>query len=130
MRRLMVQYPSRYRQMGTPNYRFNGGSRMPLDIAVTDEEFLVTADIPGVNPESVEVKFEEGILHLRAQIEGEKDASTVVRERRLGSVSRSFRIPDSVEADAIEAWAENGVLTVRLPKAEAARPKQIEVKAR
>lgn len=130
MRRLLVRTPRGVRRMRVPSYRFNGGSRMPLDIAVHDEEYIVTADVPGVDPDAVEVKFEDGILGLRAKLEVDTEASTVVRERPVGTIGRSIRIPDSVDANEIEAWVENGVLTVRLPKAEAARPKRIEVKPR
>lgn len=128
MRRVLVRYP--HRRMSRPEHRFNGGTRMPLDIAVEDEALLVTADIPGVSAENVEVKYEDGVLHLKANLNSEISESTVVRERPVGSIGRSIRIPETIVAEGIEAWVENGVLNVRLPKAEEALPKRIEVQAR
>lgn len=103
--------------------------RLPLDIVTTEEAFVITAYVPGVNPEQVEITFEGEELTIRGEfprVEGE----FVKRELYRGAFERrlSFNVP--VNADAIEATYEHGVLTLRMPKAEAVRPKQIKVIAK
>ena len=101
-----------------------------VDITEEDEAYLVKAELPGFPKEEVKVDVEEGVLHLRAEHKEEKEEKKDnyhLRERRFGSFSRSFRLPDHVAADKVEASMENGVLTVKLPKTEEAAPRRIDV---
>lgn len=103
--------------------------RLPLDIVASEEAFVITAYVPGVNPEQVEITFEGEELAIRGEFP-KPEGEFVKRELYRGAFERrlSFNVP--VNADAIEATYEHGILTLRVPKAEAVRPKQIKVVAK
>ena len=104
-------------------------SRLPLDVVATEDAFVITAYVPGVNPENVEITFEGEELTIRGEfpaLEGE----SIKRELFRGPFERRLTINVPVNADEIEASHEQGVLTLRVPKAEAIRPKQIKVVAK
>lgn len=105
--------------------------RLPLDVYTTAEEVVITANVPGVKPEDVEITFEGDVLtikgHLPAPLE---NVEYVMRERRFGPFSRSLTFNVPVNTENIEATFEHGVLTIVVPKAEAIRPKQIKVMAK
>ena len=105
-----------------------------VDLRERDGTFDITVELPGIDPDEIEVKLTDGMLTIRGEKkeETEKDeADYHLSERRYGSFQRSFSLPDSVDAEKIEAAFANGVLTVTLPKTEKARAseKRIEVKA-
>jgi HSP20 family protein len=98
-----------------------------------DNAFEITAELPGVDEKNIEVKLANGVLTIKGQKEEdkvEKKDNFHLRERRFGSFARSIRVPDTVDANKIEANFKKGVLTVTLPKTpEAQKPvKKIEVK--
>jgi HSP20 family protein len=96
-------------------------SVLPLvDVLETENEFLIFADVPGVRPEDVDVRFEKGELALH----GRRPA---VRESEATAYHRSFAVADTVAADKITADLRSGVLTIHLPKIEAVKPKRIAV---
>jgi len=104
-------------------------ARPRVDILETDQEVLLIADMPGVRPTDVDVRFENGEL----TIHGRRMPSNAGKKRALWEYEpahyhRAFRLSEDVAADRIEAELKNGVLTVRLPKAEAAKPRRINVK--
>ena len=101
-----------------------------VDIYETENELVVKADLPDVNPQDLDIRVENNILTIR----GERKFATKVNEdnylrieRAYGSFSRSFSLANSVKSDAIKADYQNGVLTLSLPKREEAKPKQIKV---
>jgi HSP20 family protein len=103
-----------------------------LDIAERPDAYLVAVEVPGVKPEDLDITLEGGVL----TVEGERrfqDESTDRQwhrvERRYGAFRRSITLPSQVKADAIEASFQDGLLRVLVPKAEAAMPKRIEVRA-
>jgi HSP20 family protein len=103
-----------------------------LDIAERPDAYLVTVEVPGVKPEDLDITLEGGVL----TVQGERrfqDESTDQQwhrvERRYGAFRRSITLPSQVKADKIEASFDNGLLRVLVPKAEAAMPKRIEVRA-
>ncbi len=102
-----------------------------VDIQESDDAFTLYADIPGVNPEDIDVSMDNGILTIKGERksvkETEKDTYKRV-ERQYGLFYRRFTLPDTANAEAIEAHAENGVLKVTIPKQEVARSRKIEVK--
>lgn len=104
--------------------------RLPLDVAATDEAFVITAYIPSVNPETVEITWEGEELTIRGEFPSVEGNEFVKRELFRGPFERHLTFNVPVNADAIEATYEQGVLTLRLPKAEAVRPKQIKVVAK
>jgi HSP20 family protein len=104
---------------------------LALDVIEEDDEFLVKASVPGVNPDDLEITFNDNILTIKGESKAEeevKEANYHLRERRYGSFSRSISLGTRVSADKIQASYENGVLTLRLPKAEEVKPKRITIK--
>lgn len=102
-----------------------------LDVKETEADVVVKAELPGVKPEDVDVSVSEGVLTIKGENKEEKEEKETNyyrRERRYGSFSRSISLPAAVNADRADAVFENGVLSLTLPKAEEARPKQIKVK--
>ncbi|MDI6693735.1 MAG: Hsp20/alpha crystallin family protein [Anaerolineales bacterium] len=105
---------------------------LALDVAETDDEFLVKASLPGINPDDLEITYNNNVLTIQGEIKEEKDVEQHryhLRERRYGNFSRSISLPATVKADAIQATYEAGVLTLHLPKVEEAKPKRIAVKS-
>jgi len=105
--------------------------RLPIDAYATDGEIVVQAALPGVKPESVEISVEGDTLRIGAELPATLDnVNYTFTERPHGRYSRSLLLNVPVEADKAEAHFDNGLLTLRLPKAEAVKPKQIKVKAK
>ena len=104
-----------------------------VDLYENDDEFIVKAELPGLEPDDVDINISGNTLTLQGQFQSEQQGeqgSVHFRERRYGSFRRAFTLPTHVEADKAEADFKNGVLTIRLPKVEEAKPKQIPVKVR
>lgn len=105
--------------------------RLALDVAETDDAFVIKASVPGVNVEDMEITMTDNTLTIKGELHEDKEideGNYHLRERRTGSFYRSLTLPVPVDAEAIEATNESGVLTVHLPKAETAKPKKIAVK--
>ena len=101
---------------------------LPLDIRQTEEAFWIEASVPGFRPEDMEITLDENVLTIRGtRHEDESKRSYVQRERQLTSVHRHVGLPARVNADEITASYENGVLTLVVPRAQRAQPKQIPV---
>jgi HSP20 family protein len=101
---------------------------LPIDVWATPESFQVSAYLPGVNPEDVEITFEGDELLIRGQLPAAPEgAEFLKRELYHGAFVRrlSFNVP--VDANKIEAHFHNGLLTLSIPKAEAIKPKQIKI---
>lgn len=104
-----------------------------VDIAEHDDEYLVKVELPGVNKDEVKLTLENNILTIRGEKKQEKETKKENYhrvERSYGSFQRSFTLPAAVKSDKIDASYKDGILTVSLPKAEEAKPKQIEVKVK
>lgn len=104
-----------------------------LDVEETEEAFVLHVELPGCRPEDVEVNLEENVLTVTGErrFYDEREAEGFRRiERRFGRFHRAVRLPDRVDPDRVEASFENGLLTVNVPKAEEARPRRIQVRAR
>ncbi|RLB42278.1 MAG: Hsp20/alpha crystallin family protein [Deltaproteobacteria bacterium] len=101
-----------------------------VDIYETDDSLVLLADMPGVSNEGVEIHLEDNELTIRGKV-GEEPAqwNPIYTEYRSGDYYRSFTLSSVIDQDKIEATMKNGVLKVVLPKAEAAKPRKIEVKA-
>src|ERR1700751_1337207 len=101
-----------------------------VDIYETENELVVKADLPDVNPQDLDIHVENNILTIRGERKFEnkvKEDNYLRIERAYGSFSRSFSLANSVKSEAIQADYHNGVLTLSLPKREEAKPKQIKV---
>ncbi len=102
-----------------------------VDITENDKEFTLLADIPGVDPDDIEISMEKGVLTIKGERKSENvDEGENYRrvERVTGQFYRRFTLPDSADADKIEAKSEHGVLKITIPKQEVAVSRRIEVK--
>lgn len=109
-----------------------GSWGLALDVAEQGDNFTVKASLPGINADDLNVTLEDNVLTIQGEMKEDETIEELnyhIRERRTGSFSRSVRFPVPVEAGKVEADFENGVLTLTIPKAEAVKPKRIEVKA-
>ena len=104
-----------------------------VDIAEHDDQFVVKAELPGVNKDDVKITLENNILTIHGEKKQEKETKKENYhrvERSYGSFQRSFTLPTTVKSNKIDASYKDGVLQISLPKAEEAKPKQIEVKVK
>jgi HSP20 family molecular chaperone IbpA len=115
----------------TPERTRGGNYFVPrVDIVETDHELLVLADMPGVRPDDVDLRYEGGELMLHGRLAPRQHSGhALLREYDEGDFYRVFQIHESIDSSKIEASCKNGVLTIRLPKAEAVRPRQVKVTA-
>jgi len=108
----------------------DGAAPLLLDISETEDEYVVEASLPGIKPEDVQITVHGDTLMIRGDTKAEeekKGQTWHLRERRFGSFQRSVTLGTPVDSEKAQAHFENGVLTLRLPKAEQAKPKQIKV---
>lgn len=106
---------------------------VPIDMYETDDEFVVSAPLPGLKPEDVEINVVGNTLTIKGEFredEERKRGDFHYRERRYGAFQRSVTLPEEINTEKAEATFENGVLRLRLPKAEHAKPRQIPIKAK
>jgi HSP20 family protein len=101
--------------------------RPAVNIIETDEGLMLTADIPGAAKDQLDVNVEKGILTISAPAHHDVSGTPVYREFELASYYRQFSIPESLDHEKAKADYANGILTLRVPKAEVAKPKRIEV---
>lgn len=125
--------PYPYRRMSRRMAAMNGGSSREhlLNVNVRDEEdtFVLSALVPGLKADDLNIQ----VLGDVVRIEGEFQANEqdyLLRELPNGSFRRALRMPTEIDADKVEAKITDGVLTLRLPKAESARPKKIKIAAK
>jgi HSP20 family protein len=113
-----------------PQFHFAPGGP-EADFYETENEFVLEMDLPGFTHDDVDVTVEKGVLSIHGErtIEREEAEGTYhLRERTWGKFSRSFSIPHTIEADAVDAGFNKGVLTVKLPKAPEAKARRIEIR--
>jgi len=109
----------------------SGRNYLPdVDIIERDDELTVLADMPGTRSEGIDIHFERGMLTIHAKVEDRQPAGTrfLLREYATGDYWRSFEVSEAVNASGITAEYADGVLTLHLPKAEAAKPRKIAVR--
>jgi HSP20 family protein len=100
-----------------------------VDIFENDEGYVIRADVPGATEDSIDVRFDRGELVFEARRPYTAEGSRIAHEFGAVLYRRAFRIPEAVAADGIDARLSQGVLELRLPKAEEVRPRQIRVHA-
>ncbi|MED5813601.1 Hsp20/alpha crystallin family protein [Mycolicibacterium sp. 050232] len=102
---------------------------MPMDLCKIGDHYVLTADLPGVDPGSVDVNVDNGTLTISAHRTARSDESAqwLANERFFGNFRRQLSLGDGIETSAISATYENGVLTVTIPIAERAKPRKIDV---
>ncbi|HEV2972281.1 MAG TPA: Hsp20/alpha crystallin family protein [Pirellulales bacterium] len=103
--------------------------RPDVDIVEMPEELLILADMPGVDPDEVEIDFQDGALSIHGRVTNGRveRESFLLREYGIGDYYRTFRISEQIDPSGISAELTDGVLTLHLPKAEAAKPRKIKV---
>jgi HSP20 family protein len=111
---------------GTAGGRF---AALPMDVIRRESEVVLRFDLPGADPDSIEITTDHGVLTVsakRSEEYGEQER-LITRERLMGSFSRKVRLAETVDTDRIEARYDNGVLGIVLPLQEKARPRKIEI---
>ncbi|MEX2113037.1 MAG: Hsp20/alpha crystallin family protein [Pirellulales bacterium] len=105
--------------------------RPPVDIVEKADELLLIADLPGAASESIDIDFNDGLLTIEGAVAGRYDEkmNALLAEYGVGNFHRAFRVSEQIDSNRIHAEFTNGVLTVHLPKAEAAKPRKIQVQA-
>jgi HSP20 family protein len=122
--------PYPYRRMSRRMAAMNGGSSREnfLNVNVRDEEdtFVLSALVPGLKADDLNIQVLEDVVHIEGEFQATDD-EYLLRELPNGSFRRSLRMPTEIDAENVEAKITDGVLTLRLPKAESARPKKIKI---
>ncbi len=102
-----------------------------FDVIEKEKEYIVTAEVPGIDPKDIDITISNDILTIRGEKKKEeesKDENYYYMEREYGTFQRSFRLPNEIKADEVDATYKNGVLKLVLPKAHATNVKKIEIK--
>ncbi len=102
---------------------------MPMDLCKVDDHYLLTADLPGVDPGSVDIDVDGGTLTISAHrtARGEDSVQWLANERFFGTYRRQLSLGEGVDPSAISATYENGVLSVTIPLAERAKPRKVQI---
>ena len=114
----------------TTGFSFNGS--LPLDVNETDQAYTVTAALPGLNVDQIDIKLHNDTLTISAEYpkpEVPEGTRVLIQERPFGSLSRSINLPQQVDQKSVEANYHDGLLTLTLPKSPEAQPRTIPVKA-
>src|SRR5918992_5421640 len=106
-----------------------------MDVAEKADAYLISVELPGVEPSQVEINFEQNVLTVRGVKPSSFDANTgeyrvYTAERVSGEFERAVRLPDFVDSERIDASYHNGLLRIVVPKAQAAQPRKIEIRTR
>jgi HSP20 family protein len=104
---------------------------MPMDAVRKDDHVEIHFDLPGVDPNSIDLTVERNVLTVKAERQWwpQEGAEVLARERTQGTFSRQVLLGEALDADRVEANYANGVLTVRIPVAEKAKPRKVEIHA-
>jgi HSP20 family protein len=125
MNRLLEDWPGQLRLSAAPGYP-------ALNLWTNEDSAVVTAELPGVSPDQIDISVEDDVLAVRGRREPEALVEGVTyhrRERLFGAFARTLRLPFRVDAGKVEAVFANGVLSITLPRAEADKPKKIAIRA-
>ena len=121
-------HPYPYRRVAR-RWAENRDRALGVNIHEEDEVYVLSALVPGLQAEDLNIQVLEDVVSLEGEYKAD-DARYLMQELPHGSFTRTLRLPTVIDADHIEANITNGVLTLRLPKAESARPKKISIKSR
>jgi HSP20 family protein len=119
--------------LGGELQRAGRGFAPAVDVAETNDEYVVTAELAGAKPEDVTVELHEGVLTIRGEKRSERDERKEHAryvERVFGSFSRSFSLPQNADGEKVQASFADGVLTLRVAKKEEAKPRTIAIQGR
>ena len=133
-RSLMTDFDRIFNSMFThdsPRLSLAQSSMPAVDVTETETEFLLSADMPGLDKKDVSIDIHDGVITIKGEsaIDNEKSTDDYrIRERQLGSFNRSFRLPDNVNEVKVAAKFKNGVLKITLPKAKEVLPEGRRIK--
>ncbi|GAB1421884.1 hypothetical protein MASR2M15_20800 [Anaerolineales bacterium] len=137
IRQKNINNPFEYMErMLSENPRFVGNENpnsLALDIQENDDGFTIIADVPGINPDNIDIRIHDNVLTIKGEFDQEEvqeGQRLLVRERRSGSFSRSVKFPIPVNGEESTAHYDNGVLNLNLPKIAEAKPHVIQVKTK
>lgn len=107
------------------------GRAVPVDLVRDGDRYLLDADLPGVDPGSIDIDLDGNVLTIRAERTAatHSGAKWIAQERRAGSYMRQFTLGDGIDTDAISASYAHGVLSLTIPVSERAKPRKIQVSA-
>ncbi len=115
----------------TVGWRTLEGRQLALDVREEESDYKIEASLPGVKPEDLQIQVMGDTVTIRGESRSEREekpgGNVLLRERRMGSFSRTFTLPLPVDAEHAQATFKHGVLTLTLPKTEAAKPRRIPV---
>ena len=101
---------------------------IPVDVTTKGAEFTISAALPGVSPDDLEVSLDERLLTIKGKTQSEdEEVNYFKRERRIGSFERTLRLPESLDLDKATTTYTHGVLSINIPRMEAKKPKQLTV---
>ena len=101
---------------------------IPVDVTTKDDNFTISAGLPGVSPENLEVSLDERLLTIKGKTESEDEGVNYFkRERRIGTFERTLRLPVSLDLDKATTSYVHGVLSISIPRTEATKPKQLTI---
>jgi HSP20 family protein len=115
---------------GTPSGTWTRPASMPIDAYRSGDEYVMAFDLPGVNPDGIEIDVERNVLTVKAErrpLELGDDVQVQLSERPQGVFSRQLFLGDALDTDRIKAAYENGVLLIKIPVAEQAKPRKVAV---
>jgi len=121
---------ARRRRYQEPDWSMESDVIVPVDVKAEADAFIIEALLPGINPEDISIQIVNETVSIQGEFKGKQDDKDtyLLQEQPHGKFSRVLTLPYALDAAGAEADVENGVLTLRVPKAESARPKTIKVK--
>ena len=119
-------YP--YRRMAR-RWAGNRDGTLGINVREEDDAYVLSALVPGLQADELNIQVLEDVVRIEGEYKAD-ESSYLVRELPQGAFTRTLRLPAPIDAEHVEADITNGVLTLKLPKAESARPKQIKIKSR
>ncbi len=109
--------------------RWSGNDQRELGVNIREEDdaYLLSSLVPGLKAEDLNIQVLDDVVRIEGEYQADED-EYLLRELPSGSFTRTLRLPAAIEAESVEAKIADGILTLRLPKAESARPKKIQIK--
>jgi len=120
------------RMFGTPTRPTPSATTLPVDITEKENRLIVKAAVPGIEPEELDVQIENNVLTIKGETRHEtvEDEKVYRREVSYGAFSRSIRLPENLQLDAVEAEFKNGFVTISIPRAPEEKPKALKISVR
>lgn len=105
---------------------------LPLDVVEDENDYLVKASIPGINPDDLDITYSKGLLTIKGGLKDESQTNSgqyLLKERRYGTFTRTISLPTTVKSEDIQANYKDGILTLKVPKSEEVKPRRIPIQS-